>query len=208
MRPGMTVSFVAQRSAFSRSKNATEVSKTATPKEGTGNAGCSGAPAASCAKNKTHEFRHHRYAATIRHSLRDGLHGLICALPGVPGLLATVAGVMRKRHRQRDPQRRGIRTTRFRRTLLAALVFRATASVHRIPRPTSVTIAIRPSFRRGTGGVVPLICPTSQPEKSAAQMARRANHPSRLHALSTHVRRSLFTPEAFLRRLNRFLFLT
>ena len=33
---------------------------------------------------------HHRYRRTIRHSLRDGLR-LIRGLPGVPGVLATVA---------------------------------------------------------------------------------------------------------------------
>jgi hypothetical protein len=49
------------------------------------------APAASHAVlKKAYESSHHRYAETIRHSLRDGLR-LIRALPGVPGLLASVA---------------------------------------------------------------------------------------------------------------------
>jgi hypothetical protein len=34
--------------------------------------------------------------------------------------------------------------------------------VHRIPRPTSVTIAIRPSCGRETGELVALICPTAK----------------------------------------------
>jgi hypothetical protein len=36
--------------------------------------------------------------------------------------------------------------------------------VHRIPRPTSVTIAIRPSCGRETGELVALICPTAKAE--------------------------------------------
>jgi hypothetical protein len=49
-----------------------------------------GTPAASRAKWKSTRVSHHRYAETIRHSLRDGLR-LIRDLPGVPGFLATVA---------------------------------------------------------------------------------------------------------------------
>ena len=41
-------------------------------------------------KGRKHTSSRHRYAETIRHSLRDGLR-LIRALLGVPGLLATVA---------------------------------------------------------------------------------------------------------------------
>jgi hypothetical protein len=41
-------------------------------------------------KGRKHTSSHHRYAETIRHSLRDGSR-LIRALLGVPGLLATVA---------------------------------------------------------------------------------------------------------------------
>jgi len=36
--------------------------------------------------------------------------------------------------------------------------------VHRIPRPTSVTIAIRPSCGRETGELIALICPTAKAE--------------------------------------------
>jgi hypothetical protein len=36
--------------------------------------------------------------------------------------------------------------------------------VHRIPRPTSVTIAIRPSCGRETGRLVKMICPSAQGE--------------------------------------------
>ena len=40
----------------------------------------------------------------------------------------------------------------------------ARQSVHRIPCPTSVTIAKRPSARGGMGRVVELICPTAKAE--------------------------------------------
>ena len=40
-------------------------------------------------KGRKHTSSHHRYAETIRHSLRNGLR-LIRALLGVPGFLATV----------------------------------------------------------------------------------------------------------------------
>jgi hypothetical protein len=36
--------------------------------------------------------------------------------------------------------------------------------VHRIPRPTSVTIAIRPSCERETGELVAMICPSAKAE--------------------------------------------
>ena len=48
------------------------------------------APAALRASEKSTQASHHRYAETVRHSLRDGLR-LIRALPGVPGLIAPVA---------------------------------------------------------------------------------------------------------------------
>ena len=50
--------------------------------EGAGNAGRSATPAASCAKIESTRVRHHRFAETIRHSLRDGLNGFLRALPG------------------------------------------------------------------------------------------------------------------------------
>jgi hypothetical protein len=65
-------------------------------------------------------------------------------LPGEPGFLATIPRVMRQHHREVERQRRGVRTTRLPVREVCALVFRATR-VHRIPRSTFVTIAIRPS---------------------------------------------------------------
>jgi len=52
------------------------------------------APAASRANEKSTRASHHRYAETIRPSLRDGLR-LIRDLPGVHDFLVTVARAMR-----------------------------------------------------------------------------------------------------------------
>ena len=40
------------------------------------------APAALCAKVESTQVSHHRFAETIRHSLRDGFNGFLRALPG------------------------------------------------------------------------------------------------------------------------------
>src|SRR6185437_1530474 len=57
------------------------------------------APAASRANEKSTRASHHRYAETIRPSLRDGLR-LIRDLTGVHDLLVTVACAMRDAHRR------------------------------------------------------------------------------------------------------------
>jgi hypothetical protein len=48
-----------------------------------------------------------------RPSLRNGFNGLLRALPGEPGFLATVTCATRKRRRKLKRQRRGARTTRL-----------------------------------------------------------------------------------------------
>jgi hypothetical protein len=50
--------------------------------EGAGNAGCPSAPAALCARLESTQVSHHRFAETIRHSLRDDFNGFLRALPG------------------------------------------------------------------------------------------------------------------------------
>jgi hypothetical protein len=60
--------------------------------EGAGNTGCTLHPRSRvqvCAFKNAHE--HTGSAEAIRHSLRNGFNGLFRALPGVPGLIATVA---------------------------------------------------------------------------------------------------------------------
>ena len=97
---------------------------------------------------------HHRFSRNNRHSLRDGFNGLSRALPGDRALIASVAA---RDHHPRDlipasgdqdhtpsPSARMLSSARF----LRAEHHR----VHRIPLPTSVTIAIRPSSGGGMGG--------------------------------------------------------
>jgi len=131
-------------------------------REGTGNAGARNAPAASRANEKAHEQVHHRSAATSGIPCAMGRR-LIRALPGVPGLLATVAGAMRKHHSRRDPSVGGSGPHDFAARFQPCVRLALPEGVHRIPRPTSVTIAIRPSLTgRETREEKPLICPTAQ----------------------------------------------
>jgi hypothetical protein len=80
-----------------------------------------------------------------RHSLHDGVTAYFVLSP-VTGLFVTVRQRdCRGNRRQLERQHRGVRTTRLRRPKIA----RSSSAQnfgHRIPRPTSVTIAIRPSL--------------------------------------------------------------
>src|ERR1700722_3165396 len=88
---------------------------------------------------------HHGHAGNVRHSPRDGVNGLYARSPRRPGFLAAVirendfANLMPASGHQDHT------------SLPSALVpfVKGTTRVHRIPPPTSVTIAIRPSS--GTG---------------------------------------------------------
>jgi hypothetical protein len=73
-------------------------------------------------KNKKHASKSPQARRNIRHSLHDGLAVYTCS-PRCPGLLATVAGVMREHHRQRDPSVGGSGPHDFA-ARLAALVLR------------------------------------------------------------------------------------
>src|ERR1700760_4029044 len=90
------------------------------------------------------------------------LYGFYLISPGT-GSLAPVARALvapQAWHQHRDA-----RTTRLRRAyrlFVRATNHAATRHAHRIPLPTSVTIAIRPSYGGGTGGSIDLICPTTQ----------------------------------------------
>jgi hypothetical protein len=103
------------------------------------------APIASCAKVESTRVSRHTYAASRRHSPRNGFNGFLRALPGDRALLSP------------SPARRGTRLRRLDASVGAsephdfAVRFNALRlarhSVHRIPYPTFVTIAKRPSFR-------------------------------------------------------------
>jgi hypothetical protein len=98
---------------------------------------------------------HHRSSRYNRHSLRNGFNGC-SALSPESGLVSLrhLAGSLPLRF---DTSVGGVRTTRLCRPPRPTLVC-AAPSVHRIPRPTSVTIAIRPSDGCRTGRNIRLIC--------------------------------------------------
>src|SRR5262249_51345227 len=117
--------------------------------EGAGNAGCWLHPRALRAKEMHFCARKHQQvqpkqpASPARMVLR-----LIRALPGVPGLLATVA--LRTAPQDLIPGS-GDQAHTISPSAGTHLVF-ARPRVHRIPPPTSVTIASRPSCGDGTRG--------------------------------------------------------
>jgi hypothetical protein len=103
--------------------------------------------------------QNHRYEPNNRPSLRNGFNGLLRALPGETGLCChrRFASSRKTRHLHR-----GARTTRLRRPPHAVRL--TTRRGHRIPLPTSVTIAKRPSCGSETSGSIVVICPTTQEE--------------------------------------------
>jgi hypothetical protein len=109
--------------------------------EGAGNAGRLGSPAASHAQKKAYELQSPQVRRTSRHSLRDGFTASFVLSPGI-GLfcprrwrdhrLASLMPASRHQDHTTSPYApvRLVSTHRY---------------VHRIPRPTFVTIAKRPS---------------------------------------------------------------
>ena len=111
----------------------------------------------ACRKNT--RVSHHRYAETIRHSLRDSLR-LIRDLPGVPGLIATVA---REFVHELDTSVGVSGPHDF--AVRAGIARRATPTRPSHPAPRFVTIGRNvPLAGAGRPESVPLICPTTQVE--------------------------------------------
>jgi len=96
---------------------------------------------------EAHERSHYRYAEINRHSLRDGFNGFLRALPGDRAFLPPSQATMRSIIANLAPAS-GCQNHTTSPSASRAFVFCA-ARVHRIPHPTSVTIAKRPSC--GTG---------------------------------------------------------
>ena len=97
-----------------------------------------------------------------RHSLHGGFTVSFVLSPEI-GLVVSVADAMRKHCRQLDASVEAPGPHDF--AVRLACVRRSQAeSVHRSPRPTFVTIAIRPSFDgHGMRRILLVICPTPQP---------------------------------------------
>jgi hypothetical protein len=126
--------------------------------------------------------QNHRYEPNNRPSLRNGFNGLLRALPGETGLCChrRLASSRKARHLHR-----GARTTRLHRP--RHVVRLTTCRVHRIPLPTSVTIAKRPSCGSETCGSIVVICPTTQEEMCTTGSLRMAGMRSRdsLHVIAS-----------------------
>ena len=150
------------------------------PKQkGAGKAGCSPHPRPRVGIKEPHELIHHRLRRIIRPSLRNGFNGFLRALPGDRAFLPPSPA----RTLQTWRQHRGARTTRLRRPRTTSFVV-VTCRVHRIPHPTFVTIAKRPSYRGRTAwrskgvstGPRSEIFLQGPLDRGIAHAARRANH--------------------------------
>ncbi|MGJ4910753.1 hypothetical protein, partial [Bradyrhizobium sp. HKCCYLS2033] len=110
-------------------------------------------------------------AEYARPSLRDGFDGCFAFSPA-HRLLATVACAARERRRKRDtsigvsgPRDLTVRASPF----VRANDHAATTHAHRIPLPTSMTTAIRPLRRNGTGWTLMLILRNRQVDYFSAE---------------------------------------
>jgi hypothetical protein len=112
----------------------------------------------ACESEKARRVSHHRYNAINRHSLRDGFNSFLRALPGDRALLPPSSRRSSPANLTPASGRQDHTTSS---SALAAFVSRS-HRVHRIPHPTFVTIAKRPSCKRRTPESVELICPTAQ----------------------------------------------
>jgi hypothetical protein len=107
------------------------------------------APAASYAKVKSTRVSHHRFAETIRHSLRDGFNGFLRALSGDRAFLSPSPVRCASIVTNLTPASRRQDHTTSPSTASPLVSWRY--HVHRIPRSTFVTIAKRPSYQARNG---------------------------------------------------------
>jgi len=111
---------------------------------------------------KARKRSHHRFAETLRHSLRDGV--TVCfVLSLVIGFLVTIPGVMRQHCHRVDASVEAPRPHDF----AVRKPHRSsgdTVSGHRIPRSTVVTTRPPLLSERETHEELAVICPTGQAE--------------------------------------------
>jgi hypothetical protein len=103
--------------------------------------GMPGGRSARVQNEKAHEHNHHGHTGFTRHSLRNGFNGFLRALPGdraflSPSLAEIVFRKLDASVGASGPHDFAVRIRRVRHERIC---------VHRIPPPTSVTIAKRPS---------------------------------------------------------------
>jgi hypothetical protein len=106
---------------------------------------------------KAHKQSHHRYAEAGRHSLRNGFTAYSTLSPAI-GPFVTVTCEIASHRLDISVEISGPRGFAVR-IVCTRLSHR---SVHRIPRPTSVTIAKRPSCGRETSRILPVILARDQ----------------------------------------------
>ena len=116
-------------------------------------------PGAQCARSRAcsvvnTRVSHHGHTGITRHSPRNGFNGFLRALPGDRALLPPSSAVSRKL----DASVGASGPHDF--TVRVCAVRLRRIRVHRIPLPTSVTTAKRPSCGNETARVVEMICPT------------------------------------------------
>jgi hypothetical protein len=112
---------------------------------------------------KAHELVHYRCCRIIRLSPRDGFTTYSALSPAI-GLFVTVPAQCEALSRVNA----SVEASRPHGFVVRVGAFvSCTSRVHRVPHPTFVTIAKRPLIGRGTGGKVPVICPSSQAKAAA-----------------------------------------
>ena len=124
-------------------------------------------PGARCTRSRAccvvnTRVSHHGYTGSPGIPARNGFNGFLRALPGDRAFLSPSPA---DDFHQLERQRRGVRTTRLHRPQYAVRPRKnctATHYVHRIPHPTSVTIAKRPSDRDGMCLAVLLFLPIAK----------------------------------------------
>jgi hypothetical protein len=113
-------------------------------------------PGARCARSRAcsvvnTRVSHHGHTGTTRHSPRNGFNGFLRALPGDRAFLSpSPANYFRKLDAGVEASGPHDFTVRMR------PVRQRAAHVHRIPPPTSVTIAKRPSEETGPNRNIPV----------------------------------------------------
>jgi hypothetical protein len=122
--------------------------KSLTPNKGRGECRVPDAPAAARVESNT-RVSHHGYTGSPGIPARNGFNGFLRALPGDRALLSPSPGGVTPRNLTPASGRQDHTTSP---SASGALV-RSAISVHRIPCPTSVTIAKRPSVWAGITGL-------------------------------------------------------
>ena len=142
---------VENKRPHSRDANSARAMHERCPLENRGRRECRtlGASAAACAVVESTRVSHHGHAGNVRHSPRNGFNGFFRALPGdraflppSPARIASANLMPASGHQDHTTSP----------SASAPLVLRR-QRVHRIPHPTFVTTAKRPSDRGGMGRV-------------------------------------------------------